>query len=141
MTLSAVVVLSVQLGEVAQDTEPTFESYTAPTEMAAGAQAGLVKPLVNVELPEATTTVIPAFFALAMGVADQSVEQVEVYFVEPPKLMLIATILSDVRLLIAQFIAAIMSDTEAPLELSNTLRAAILTLGATPSTIAETLFP
>ena len=141
MTLSADVELSVQFGEVAQDSAPTFESYTAPTEMAEGAQAGLVKPFVNAELPEATTTVIPAFFAFAMGVADQSPEQVDVYLVDPPKLILIATILSEVRLLMDQFIAEIMSDTDAPLELSNTLSAAILTLGAMPNTIEETLFP
>src|SRR5262249_2952537 len=124
----------------AHATLPYDPSYTAPTETAFGTQAGSASPVFEPLLPAATIVRMPALNALLIAVLNTLPDHCVLWLVVSRRLRLIATMLSEARIEIAELIADRMSDASA-LEPLNTLNIASFAPGATPRAIAETFVP
>ena len=53
---------------IPQSKPPRFSSYTAPTEIIPGVQAGIERPLLSASLPEEASTEMPTALAFETGV-------------------------------------------------------------------------
>ena len=121
---------------VHQEIDPTSASYTPPTEIAEGTQAGKAIPPSNPSLPEATTTAMPKVSrSLIAFVVTEPVQGKAIGFacsVPSDRLKLTARILCVAWLVITQSNAVSTSANEPLPEASKTLIATMPASGATP---------